>query len=131
MAIFIYNITVFLGVTLSQFGKTFDLPATLVGLVPNFNTSPYSHRFKSLICSKTLVEWIIPNLYHLLIYSSSLLVQFQWIGLTLKVELRPKNFLKLSEKATTTYLPLVWLGSYWSTTWFLPNNVTILIGYLI
>ena len=57
----IYSSTSFLRVTLSHYGKAVGLPATLVALlVPDVNTPPYSHRFKSLIYTKKLVKWIIP-----------------------------------------------------------------------
>ena len=77
METLIYNSTSFLRVTLGQCSKAYGLPATKVALlVPGVNTPPYNHRFKSLVYTKTFVKWIIPNLYHLLIYSSSLFVQF-------------------------------------------------------
>ena len=77
METLIYNSNNFLRVTLSRYGKVFGLSATpVVLLVPGVNTPLYNHRFKSLIYTKTSVKWIIPNLYHLLIYSNSLHVQF-------------------------------------------------------
>ena len=77
METLLYNLTSLLRVTLSQHGKAFGLPATPVALlVPCLNTLSHSHRFKSLIYTKKLVKCIIPNSYHLLIYSSSYLVRF-------------------------------------------------------
>ena len=70
METLLYNSTSLLRVTLSQHGKAFGLPATPVALlVPCLNTL-------SLIYTKKLVKCIIPNSYHLLIYSSSYLVRF-------------------------------------------------------
>ena len=55
METLIYNSTIFLRVTLIQYYKAFGLSATPVALlVPDVNTPPYSHRFKSLIYTKTL-----------------------------------------------------------------------------
>ena len=60
------SLTSFLRITLSPYGETFVQPATPVSLlVPGVYTPPYGHRFKSLLYIKTLVIWIITNLYHL------------------------------------------------------------------
>ena len=43
----------------SQYGKAFCRFATPVAsLAPSVNTPPYSHRFKSLLYTKTLAKWI-------------------------------------------------------------------------
>ena len=61
METLICNATSFLRVTLNQYGKAFGLPATTVALlIPSVNTSPFSHKFNSLLYSKTLLKWIIP-----------------------------------------------------------------------
>ena len=61
METLIYNSTSFLGVTLSQYGKAFGLPATPVALlVSGVNTPPHSNRFKNLLYTKTLVKCITP-----------------------------------------------------------------------
>ena len=61
METLIYDSTIFLRVTLSQYGKVFDLPVTPVALlIADVNSPPYSHRFKILIYTKMLVKWIIP-----------------------------------------------------------------------
>ena len=57
----IYNSTSFLRATIRQNGKAFGLPAIPVATqVPGVNIPPYSHRFKSVLYTKTLVKWIIP-----------------------------------------------------------------------
>ena len=83
MLTLIYNSTSFLLVTHSQCGKAFVLLVTPVTLlVPGVNIPPHSHRFKRLIYTKTLVnKYHLLNLYYLLIYSSSLLVQFHCLVL--------------------------------------------------
>ena len=59
MEIVIYNTNRFLRVTLSQYSKAIGIPATPVALLlPGINTPPYSHRFKNLLYTKTLVKWI-------------------------------------------------------------------------
>ena len=61
METLIYNSTSFLRITLREYSKPSDLPATPVSLlVPGINTPPDSHRFKSLLNIKTLVKWIFP-----------------------------------------------------------------------
>ena len=51
----------FLRVTLSQYGKAFGLPASLIALlVSGVNNPLYRHRFKSFLYTKALVKWIIP-----------------------------------------------------------------------
>ena len=62
--------------TLFYNSATFFRAYYTVLLVPCVNTLPYSHRFKSLMYTRTS-----PNLYHLLIYSSDLLVQFHCLVL--------------------------------------------------
>ena len=53
------NLTKFLKVVLRQYLNVFGLPAKLIALLlPGVNTSPYSHKFNSPICTKSLVEWI-------------------------------------------------------------------------
>ena len=84
MEYLMYNSTSFLRVTFSQFDKEFGLPAAPVALFSGVNTPRNKHRFKSLLYTKTK-NGSPPNLHHLLIYSSSLLAQFHWLVLILKI----------------------------------------------